>query len=622
MRKCGWLIGLLWLAACMDKPVLPDYTSYETLILPEWTCRVDTVVNDSVCRLSVGMLFAGNRPVDSIALLVERSGKREDTLRYVWQPDEDAVLHIVLKGLESGQRYRCRVALADHQYPICSDTAEFTTPNSYALTVSMMVRDYWMCNLYVGGNFPPGDSVYYGGCVWADHPEPTLEDHVHEIAFGVTEREPLFYLSITKNSFVRCFARNSTGVFYGEVVYWQTQVSLPRVSVSPVSTVSDTAAYSGFLILGGDEITGTGNNVYAGLCWSLNPHPTVEDDTVEIQAQRVAGCLPLSGLKPATTYYVRSYLRNSRGLAYSEEEYRFTTRAKGVPATSPWRKLTQLSQVDKWAHILKVGDKVYALSDGWKAYDLPYEPMQFWEFDLKQDKWTRLADYPGTSLYSTCAFEADGVIYYGFGYVETDSVSNVSGEWWRYDPTVARWSRCVDIYETHPNGIIGVVAGGQILLVDSEAIWRYLPASDTYELTAMPSLWEYMNGSQAFSVDGRLFVEGSYSINEYIAEEALWESCVAPPLGIHTGSRLLRYGNRIFYFGGRCLNDTGLDGCTTHLYEFDYRNFRFIRCADLPANAVFTANSPATALTGNIVSNNNELWEYLPDYDGESELMP
>lgn len=621
MKKSGWLIGFLWLWACMDKPVLPDYTSYEALILPELACRVDTVVNDSVCRLSVGMLFAGNRSVDSIALLLERNGKREDTLRYAWQPDEDAVLHIVLKGLKSGQHYRCRVALLNRLDAICSGTAEFTTPNSYALRVNMDVREYRICDLHVEGNFPPGDSVYYAGCVWAAHAEPTLKDQVYEFVLGVTDREHRFYLSLDKDRFVRCFARNSTGVFYGEVAYWQTQISIPRISVSPVSTVSDTAAYSGFLILGGDEFATNGNQVYAGLCWSRKPHPTVEDDTVGILAQNVAGSLRLSGLQPATTYYVRSYLRNGRGLAYSEEEYRFTTREKGVPATSPWRKLTRLPQVGNLDHILKIGDKVYALSDGWKAYGSAYKPMQFWEFDLQQEKWTRLADYPGSPMESAYALEADGSVYYGWGYVESGGVQTLSGEWWKYDPAVARWSRCTDA-PMNPSGITGLVAGGQILLIGSQSVWRYLPASDTYELTAMPSLWSGMNGCQAFFVDGRLFVEGRGQINEYIVEDALWEACGTPPLGIQCGSRLVQCGNRVFYFGGGRWNVNGLSGCTTQLYEFDYRNRRFIRCADLPVDAVYTGNLPTTAPTGNIVSNNNELWEYLPDYDRESELMP
>ena len=485
----------------------------------------------------------------------------------------------------------------------------------------MDVHEYWTCELRVEGNFPPGDSVYCAGCVWADHAEPTLKDQVQEFKLGVTDREYRFYLSLDKDCFVRCFARNSTGVFYGEVAYWQTQVSVPRVSVSPVSTVSDTAAYGGFLILGGDEFATMGNNIYAGLCWSREPHPTVGDDTVGILVQSVSGCLQLRGLQPATTYYVRSYLRNSRGVTYSEEEYRFTTQAKGLPAASPWRKLTRLPQVRNWAHILKSADKVYALSDGWKDYEIPYEPMQFWEFDLKREEWTRLADYPGSPMQSAYALEVDGAVYYGWGYVDMEGVPALSGEWWKYDPAGACWSRCADAPENQSD-IVGLVADGQILLVGSQSIWRYLPVSDTYELTGMPSLWSGMNGYQAFSVDGRLFVEGRGVINEYIVEEALWEACGTPPLGIRNGSRLLQYGDRIFYFGGKRWNANGLNGCTTHLYEFDYRNRRFIRCADLPADAVYTLNQPATAPTGNIVSNNNELWEYLPDYDGESELMP
>jgi uncharacterized protein (TIGR02145 family) len=94
----------------------------------------------------------------------------------------------------------------------------------------------------------------------------------------------------------------------------------PNVSTIPIDSYSYTTATGGGNILsdGGAAITAS------GVCWSINPNPTLADSkTVDVPnlGQFVSY---MTGLTPGTTYYVRAYAKNSVGTSYGNEVV-FTT---------------------------------------------------------------------------------------------------------------------------------------------------------------------------------------------------------------------------------------------------------------------------------------------------------
>ncbi len=91
--------------------------------------------------------------------------------------------------------------------------------------------------------------------------------------------------------------------------------SIPAVSTSPVSYISNSAA-----TCGGNISSDGGATVTArGACWSISANPTIADSkTTDATGTGIFTSL-LTGLIPGTTYYVRAYATNSAGTAYGNE---------------------------------------------------------------------------------------------------------------------------------------------------------------------------------------------------------------------------------------------------------------------------------------------------------------
>ena len=55
-----------------------------------------------------------------------------------------------------------------------------------------------------------------------------------------------------------------------------------------------------------------------GICWSTQSHPTIQDNKKEVQTK--TSVFDMISLRPNTTYYVRAYAENKKGISYSEEK--------------------------------------------------------------------------------------------------------------------------------------------------------------------------------------------------------------------------------------------------------------------------------------------------------------
>lgn len=105
-------------------------------------------------------------------------------------------------------------------------------------------------------------------------------------------------------------------------------VSLPEVTTTLVSLISQTTATSGGAITNAGEVTVTAK----GIVWATTSNPTIALATkTEDGSGATAFTSELVNLTPATQYYVRAYATNEAGTAYGNE-ITFTTLA---PAAQP-----------------------------------------------------------------------------------------------------------------------------------------------------------------------------------------------------------------------------------------------------------------------------------------------
>ena len=102
---------------------------------------------------------------------------------------------------------------------------------------------------------------------------------------------------------------------YGEQVTFNTLATIPSVTTSVVSNITDNSA-----TCGGNVTSDGGATVTArGICWSTNQNPTIGDNHTTDGSGIGAFTSSITGLVPNTTYYVRAYATNSEGTSYGEQ---------------------------------------------------------------------------------------------------------------------------------------------------------------------------------------------------------------------------------------------------------------------------------------------------------------
>ncbi|MGC8864656.1 MAG: PKD domain-containing protein [Bacteroidales bacterium] len=100
---------------------------------------------------------------------------------------------------------------------------------------------------------------------------------------------------------------------------------IPSVTTASATNITYNSATSGGTVTSSGGATVTAR----GVCWSTNPSPTLSDPHTTDGSGVGTFVSQITGLQPATTYYVRAYATNSFGTAYGNE-ISFTT------ATAPY----------------------------------------------------------------------------------------------------------------------------------------------------------------------------------------------------------------------------------------------------------------------------------------------
>ena len=99
--------------------------------------------------------------------------------------------------------------------------------------------------------------------------------------------------------------------------------AVPTVVTGEVVDITSTSAYCT------GEVVSDGNLPIKarGLCWCFHPKPSINEGSFSVEEGGMGDFGSTMELTPNTTYYVRAYATNSKGIAYGEDRM-FTTPAE------------------------------------------------------------------------------------------------------------------------------------------------------------------------------------------------------------------------------------------------------------------------------------------------------
>ena len=163
-----------------------------------------------------------------------------------------------------------------------------------------------------------------GICIGSEE-NPTILDTVYrDSTLKLEYKIELNNLKPSSTYFARAFVVNKIGTSYGELIRFST---LSEIKTDSVTKISSTSAISGGSIFS----KGNATIISQGICWSLNPLPSISDSLIYDISNSTVFKSQMTSLTPGTTYYIRAFVVNDGGVSYGNE-VTFTTKFTSLPS--------------------------------------------------------------------------------------------------------------------------------------------------------------------------------------------------------------------------------------------------------------------------------------------------
>jgi hypothetical protein len=230
-----------------------------------------------------------------------------------------------LSGLRASTTYYIRAYAINSKSTAYGKLTSFTTSSAIVPSLSTSpIMNISNDSVTCGGNVSEdgGKTVTARGVCWSTNPNPTIIDTRTNDGSGTGNyNSTLTGLLPDTTYYVRAYATNSAGTGYGNEISFKTNIGVPVMTTTTVSSITDNTAISG----GNISNDGGTSILTCGVCWSTSPNPTTEDDkTINSSCVNVF-LSDIEGLQECTQYYVRAYATNTSGNGYGNE-ISFTTK--------------------------------------------------------------------------------------------------------------------------------------------------------------------------------------------------------------------------------------------------------------------------------------------------------
>jgi N-acetylneuraminic acid mutarotase len=110
------------------------------------------------------------------------------------------------------------------------------------------------------------------------------------------------------------------------------------------------------------------------------------------------------------------------------------------PTANTWTRKADFPGIPRNDAIgFSIGTKGYVGTG--EGLSSPFVYNDFWEYDPSTNTWTRKADFPGTPRAGAVGFSTSSKGYIGTGYDAGANYTNLTNDFWEYDPTTNTWTQ-------------------------------------------------------------------------------------------------------------------------------------------------------------------------------------
>ena len=237
-----------------------------------------------------------------------------------------------LTGLTAGTTYYVRAYATNAAGTAYGNQITFTTLAVAPTVTTTAASSITSTTATIGGNVTSdgGSAVTARGVCWSTSQNPTISgSHTTDGTGTGSFTSSLTGLTAGTTYYVRAYATNAAGTAYGSQITFTTTALPPTVTTTAASNITSTTATSG------GNVTSAGSSAVTarGVCWSTSQNPTVRGNHTTSGSGTGSFTSSITGLTPATTYYVRAYAISSVDTAYGSQ-ITFTTSAVAPTVTT------------------------------------------------------------------------------------------------------------------------------------------------------------------------------------------------------------------------------------------------------------------------------------------------
>ena len=313
-------------------------TSYSNQVSFTTNSGLPVVATSTVSNITATSALCGGDVTSDGGFAVTAKGLCWSTIQYPTISDAHTIegggtgsFNGSMTNLQVGTTYYVRAYATNSVGTEYGEQVTFSTLSGTVLLTTTSVSDITAVSAKSGGSITEdgGVPVTARGVCWNTMGNPDINgSHTTNGNGSGTFISNISSLTSNTTYYLRAYATNAQGTFYGNEVNFITLTGNVDITLSNPTSITATSASCNANITndGGAAVT------ERGICWSTSQYPTTESSHTTAGSGTGTFSASLSGLTPATTYYVRAYAVNATGTSYSNQ-VSFTTNS-GLPVVA------------------------------------------------------------------------------------------------------------------------------------------------------------------------------------------------------------------------------------------------------------------------------------------------